>query len=107
MSTGPAPVRRPMALLVAAGVVAIEAAALLGFAGWNLLRRASEEPSNFGVFEGATAYFGLFGVLVLLVAGALVLQHGWAFGAAVFLQLLGLAVTYEMLRSGFWLGAGL
>jgi hypothetical protein len=105
MPPGPPPARLPAAIVVAAGVVAMQGAALLGFAAWNLLRRSGEEPSNLGVFQGATAYLALFGVLVWLVAGALVLQKRFAFGAAVFLQLLALAVTYEMVVGGFWLGA--
>jgi uncharacterized membrane protein len=92
-------------LLVAAIVVALEGAALLGFAGWLLLRRTSEEPSNVGVLQGTTAYLLLMGALVLVVALALWLQKRWAFGAAVFLQLLGLGVTYQMARGGFWFGA--
>jgi hypothetical protein len=99
--------RRPGALLLAAGVVALQGFAWLGFAGWNLLRRSSEEPSNPGVYQGATAYLALFGVLVLVVAGGLAARKRWAFGAAVFLQLLALAVAYEMATGGFWLGAGL
>jgi hypothetical protein len=105
MPTRPPPDQRPAALLVAAGVVAVEGAALLGFAGWLLLRRTSEEPSNRGVFEGATAYIALMGLLVLVVAVALWLQKRWAFGAGVFLQLLGLGVTYQMASGGFWPGA--
>jgi uncharacterized membrane protein len=92
-------------LLVAAIVVALEGAALLGFAGWLLLRRTSEEPSNVGVLQGTTAYLLLMGALVLVVALALWLQKRWTFGAAVFLQLLGLGVTYQMARGGFWFGA--
>jgi hypothetical protein len=60
------PDEQPAALLVAAGVVAVEGAALLGFVGWFLLRRSSEEPSNRGVFHGATAYIAL--MLVVAVA---------------------------------------
>ena len=58
---GSPPDQRPAALLVAAGVVAVDGAALRGFAGW-LLRRTSEEPSNRGVFQGATAYVALMGL---------------------------------------------
>jgi hypothetical protein len=99
--------RRPGALLVAAGVVALQGFSFLGFAAWNLLRRSSEEPSNPDVYQGATVYLALFGVLIVVVAGALVARKRWAFGAAVFLQLLALFVTYEMATGGFWLGAGL
>jgi hypothetical protein len=105
MPTQPAARRRPAALVVAAGMVAVEAAALFGFAGWLLLRRTSEEPSNRGVFQGATAFVLLMGLLVLAAAVALWLQKRWAFGACVFLQLLGLGVTYQMASGGFWPGA--
>lgn len=99
--------RRPGALLIAAGVVTLQGAALVGFAGWNLMRRSSEDPSNPAVYEGATAYLALFGVLIMVVAVALAARKRWAFGAAVFLQLLALGVVYEMATGGFWLGAGL
>jgi uncharacterized membrane protein len=87
------------------GVVAAEGVASLGFAGWLLLRGASEEPSNQGVLQGTTAYLVLMGALVLVVALALWLQKRWAFGAGVFVQLLGLGVTYQMASGGFWAGA--
>ena len=99
--------RRPGALLFAAGVVSLQGFAFLGFAAWNLLRGSSEDPSNRAVYQGATAYLALSGVLIMVVAGALVARQRWAFGAAVFIQLLALFVTYEMVTGGFWLGAGL
>jgi hypothetical protein len=105
MPSGPQRARRPAGLLVAACVVAVEGAALVGFAGWLLFRRTIENPSNQGVFRGATAYVALMGLLVLAVAVALWLQKGWSFGAGVFLQLLGLGVTYQMASGGFWPGA--
>lgn len=58
-------------------------AALLGFAGWLQLRRTSEEASNRSVFQGATAFVALMGLLVLVVAVALWRQKRWAFGAGV------------------------
>ena len=45
------------------------------------------------------------GALVLLVAVAAGRGVGWAMGAAVVVQLLALAVTYEMAKEGFWAGA--
>jgi uncharacterized membrane protein len=92
-------------VLLAAIVVAVEGAALIGFAAWLLFERTRETPSNQGVFEGATAYLIVMGALVFVVAGALWLQQRWAFGAGVFLQLLGLGVTYQMATGGFALGA--
>jgi hypothetical protein len=105
MRSEPAPGRRPAALLVAACIVAVEGAALLGFAAWLLLRRTSEQPSNANVFQGATAFVVVLGLLVLAVAAALWLQKRWAFGAGVFVQLLGLGLTYQMATGGFWSGA--
>jgi hypothetical protein len=99
------PGRRPATLLVAAGVVAAEGVASLSFAGWLLQRGTSEEPSNQGVLQGATAYLVLMGALIFVVALALWLQKRWAFGAGVFVQLLGLGVTYQMASGGFWGGA--
>jgi hypothetical protein len=92
-------------LLLAAGVVAVEGAALLAFAGWLLLRRDREVPSNERVFQGATVFVVLMGLLVLVVAVALWLHQRWTFGAGVFIQLLGLGVTYQMANGGFWPGA--
>jgi membrane protein DedA with SNARE-associated domain len=66
-------------------------AALLGSAGWFLLRRTSEEPSNRGVFHGATAYMALVGLLVLVVAVALRLQRRRRLLRRCFLQLSGSA----------------
>jgi hypothetical protein len=99
------PGRRPAALLIAVGAVVAEGVASLGFAAWLLLRGTREEPSNQGVLQGTTAYLLLMGALVLGVALALWLQKRWAFGAGVFLQLLGLGVTYQMASGGFWTGA--
>jgi hypothetical protein len=52
-------------LLLTAGVVAVDGAALLGFAGGLVLRRTSQEASNRGVFQGATTYMALMGLLAL------------------------------------------
>jgi hypothetical protein len=67
-----------------------------GSLGGFLLDRTSEEPSNRGVFHGATAYMALMGLLVLVVAVALWLQKRGA-SAPVFPSAVGLGVT---LRDG-------
>lgn len=92
-------------MLAAIGVLALQSAALLGFSAWLLLRRLEETPSNERVFEGSAVYLLLSGLLVALVALALRSLRGWAYGAAVVVQLLALGVSYEMARGGFWLGA--
>ncbi len=103
--TDPAPARRPAGLSASTAVVAAQGAALLGFGVWLLARRAGDVPSNEAVFEGSTAYAFVTGGLVLVVAAGLWWRRGWAYAAGVFLQLLALAVTYEMARAGFWIGA--
>ncbi|MGH8775992.1 MAG: hypothetical protein ACRDWI_12745 [Jiangellaceae bacterium] len=44
-------------------------------------------------------------LLLGVLAVALWRRRGWSYGAAVFAQLLGLAVTYEMARGELWVGA--
>jgi uncharacterized membrane protein len=85
-------------------VVAIQAVSLLAFSGWLLVRRLGETPSNERVFEGSAVYLLLCGVLVGLIALGLRGRRGWAYGAAVVVQLIGLGIAYEMLKAGFWVG---
>jgi hypothetical protein len=86
-------------------VVSLEAAALLGFSGWELYRSTVETPSNQAVAQGTTVYFAVVGVLVALVAVAVWRTRSWSHGAAVFLQLLALPVAWTMATAGFWPGA--
>jgi hypothetical protein len=101
--TGPPP--RPPALVLGALVVTLEALAVLGWAGWLGWELATRTPGSRAVAEGSTAYFAVFGVLVLLVAVALWRGHGWAAGAGTFLQLLCLPLAWYMVQERFWLGA--
>ena len=87
------------------GILSLQALALLGFSGWLIMRRLSDTPSNEQVFEGAAVYLSLSGVLIGLIALALRSRRGWAYGAAVVVQLIALGVTYEMARADFWVGA--
>ena len=96
--------RSPAPVRVATGVVAVQALALLTFSGWLLVRRLSETPSNEQVFEGSAVYLLLSGVLVGLIALGLRSRRGWAYGATVVVQLIGLGIAYEMVRAGFWVG---
>ncbi|MFW6203795.1 MAG: hypothetical protein ACOC96_02405 [Actinomycetota bacterium] len=98
-------VRAPWPVLVAVGVVALQAAALLGFSAWLGLQRLTDTPSNERVFEGSAVYLLASGLLVGLIAAGLRARRGWAYGAAVVVQLIVLGVTYEMVEAGFWLGA--
>lgn len=96
--------RSPAAVRVATWVVAVQAVALLGFSGWLLMQRLSETPSNEQVFEGSAVYLLLCGLLVGLIALGLRARRGWAYGASVVVQLIGLGIAYEMARAGFWAG---
>jgi hypothetical protein len=96
--------RSPWPVRAATWVVALEALALLAFSGWLLLRRVSETPSNERVFEGSAVYLLLCGLLVGIIALGLRSRRGWAYGAAVVVQLIGLGIAYEMVRAGFWAG---
>jgi uncharacterized membrane protein len=96
--------RSPRPVRAATAVVLVEALALLGFSGWLLIRRASETPSNEQVFEGSAVYLLLCGLLVGLIALGLRSRRGWAYGAAVVVQLIALGIAYEMVKAGFWVG---
>ena len=78
---------------------------LIVFGAWLMLVRSGDTPSNESVYQGSTAYMFVTGALVLLVAVAAWRGVGWAMSAAVLVQLLALAVTYEMAKEGFWVGA--
>jgi hypothetical protein len=90
----------PAALLVAAGVVVVDGAALRGFAGW-LLRRTSEEPSNRGVPRRDRVRRADGACSCWLSPVAQHRQKRWAFGVGDLPQLLELGVAYQM-ASGFW-----
>lgn len=96
---------RPLALTVVAALTTAVGLAPAVFAGWMLVRHGSTTPSNESVYEGTTIYLVVLGVMVLGVAAGLWRGRGWAFGGAVFVQLIALAVTYEMARAEFWPGA--
>ncbi|HSK27490.1 MAG TPA: hypothetical protein VK894_11340 [Jiangellales bacterium] len=91
--------------LVAGTVVSLDAAALLGFALWEVYRSTVETPSSEAVAQGTMAYFGLLGTVVAVLAVAVWRLRSWSHGAAVFLQLLALPVAWTMAGGGFWWGA--
>ena len=51
------------------------------------------------------AYFLTLGVLILLIAAGLWTGRRWLYGAAVFIELIALGLTWEMLTERFWIGA--
>ena len=96
--------RSPWPVQAATWAVALEALALLGFSGWLLVRRLNETPSNEQVLEGSAVYLLLCGLLVGIIALGLRSLRGWAYGAAVVVQLIALGIAYEMVKAGFWAG---
>ncbi|MGH8824042.1 MAG: hypothetical protein ACRDVN_06145 [Jiangellaceae bacterium] len=105
MPTDSSPRRRTRGPATAMAVIVAQGLALVAFGVWLMVMRSGDTPSNESVYQGSTAYMFVTGVLVLLVAVAVWRGVGWALGAAVFVQLLALAVAYEMATAGFWVGA--
>lgn len=105
VATESAPRPRTRASTVAVAVVVAQGLTLIVFGAWLMLVRSGDTPSNESVYQGSTAYMFVTGALVLLVAVAAWRGVGWAMSAAVLVELLALAVTYEMAKEGFWVGA--
>lgn len=101
--SGPA-ARVPPQLRVVVAVVVLEGLVMAGYGGWLLWRLGAGGATNRDVAQGTGVYFLAFGAVVCLLALALARRHGWALGAATFLQVLALPVAWTMLREGFWLG---
>jgi hypothetical protein len=95
---------RPPRLWWAVAAVTLEGAALLGFGGWLLVESQVAQASDDDVAAGSTAYFIVLGLLGLLVAWTLWRQRSWAFGAALFTQILALPIAFTMVAGGFWPG---
>lgn len=96
---------RPWGLRVAALLLAAQGLAPITFALWMVVRHTNEAPSNEDVYTGSAVALIVLGVMVLAVAAAMWSAHGWSFGGGVFIQLLCLAISYEMVRAEFWQGA--
>jgi hypothetical protein len=102
-AAGGAPGRGPARL--AAAVVAIEAGAVLGFAGWLGLELLIADTDDPQVAQGSGLYFLVCGGALVVLAVHLWRRSRWAYGAAVAVQLLVLLVCWSMVQAGFWLGA--
>lgn len=96
---------RPPALILVAAVVTAQGLALLAWGLYELVELQGDQASNRNVAVGTTAYFLTLAVLVLLIALGLWAQRRWLYGAAVFIELIALGLTWEMLTERFWLGA--
>jgi hypothetical protein len=96
---------RPPALILVAAVVTSQGVALLGWGLYELVQLLRDQASNRDVAVGTMAYFLTLAVLVLLIAAGLWAQRRWLYGAALFVELIALGLTWEMLTERFWLGA--
>jgi magnesium-transporting ATPase (P-type) len=96
---------RPPALILVAAVVTAQGAALLAWGLYELAALQGDQASNRDVAVGSMAYFLTLAVLVLLIALGLWSRRRWLYGAAVFIELIALGLTWEMLTEQFWLGA--
>ncbi|KWW99396.1 hypothetical protein C3Y87_13870 [Carbonactinospora thermoautotrophica] len=86
--------------LVAAVLVALEGLVLAGYAGYVLVIAISGRPHSLAGIEAVAGYLMLLGVLVLLVAWGLYRERRWSRGPGVLVQLLALAVTWNMFQAG-------
>lgn len=94
----------PRPARLAALAVALEAAAVLGFAAWLGVGLLVDEPGDVAVAQGSALYFLVFGAALAVLAVHLWRRSRWAYGAAVAVQLLALLVCWSMAQAGFWLG---
>jgi hypothetical protein len=90
---------------VVVAAVLLEGLALLGVGAWQVAGIVSEGFDDDGVALGSSVYFLLVGGLVLGLLVPVVRRRSWAYGAALFLQVLGLPLAATMAGEGFWVGA--
>jgi hypothetical protein len=90
---------------VAGAVVALEAVLLLGVAVWQEGGVLAGQAQVVAVAQGTAAYFLLLAVAVAGLSVAVWRAARWAFGAAVFVQVLALPLVATMVAEGFWPGA--
>jgi hypothetical protein len=99
------PAARPPALILVAAVVTAQGVALLAWGLYELVQLLRDQSSNRDVAVGTMAYFLTLAALVLLIAVGLWARRRWLYGAAMFVELIALGLTWEMLTERFWLGA--
>jgi hypothetical protein len=90
---------------IGAGVVTVEAAALIGYSLWLELGRRTQQASSAGVALGSELFLLSVGLLVAVLAWQLWRRRSWAIGGGVFCQLIALPMAWYMAEAGFWPGA--
>jgi hypothetical protein len=91
--------------VLAAAVTAAEGLGLVAFGAWLAVETRVARAASERMATGSAVYFLVLGPLVLFVAWALWRRHGWAMGAALFVQLLALPVAWTMAQGGLLAGA--
>ncbi|MGN6242822.1 MAG: hypothetical protein ACTHQ3_04020 [Motilibacteraceae bacterium] len=99
-----APPARPGWLVAAAAVVGLEGLALLAYALFLVVETVVSTPEHRDVATGSATFLALVAVALCAVGWALWRRHGWAAGAGVTAQLIGVAIAWYMLSAHFWLG---
>ena len=87
-----APVQRPVTLILAAVLIAIEALSALVFAGLEI---GQVQPSRPGIGVGVAALMGSFGLLLLVVARGVLRGRRWSRAPGVVTQLIMLPVAWS------------
>lgn len=87
-----------------AAVLAAEALLALGVTGWQLSGLSRGDAAQPEVAWGSSSYFLLLAALVSALAFATARGARWAYGPAVFLQVLALPLAVTMAVEGLWLG---
>ena len=96
----PATPRAPIrGLLVAAGLLAVQALAAIGFA---LVEATQIQGSRWVVGVGTSALMVLYGAFLLLVARGLIRSRRWSRGPAVATQLLHLPIAWSFAQGATW-----
>ncbi|MCW2814573.1 MAG: hypothetical protein JWN84_2028 [Nocardioides sp.] len=88
--------RTPTTLLVAAVLVALQGAGLLGLCVVGLL---DLEPSRLEVGLSVSVFFGIYGAALLACAYALSRSLGWARGPVMLTQLIQLGIAWNVRES--------
>lgn len=96
-----------MALRTAAGVLALQGAAVLAFGGWLGYESVVATATDNGIARSSTAYFVLLGGAVVAVAVALHRRNGWAAGAGTVIELICVPVAWSMVRGGTYVPGAL
>jgi len=92
MTAAPAPGRRPLTIVVAAALLALEGLAGLAYA---VLELGQIRMSRAAVGVGVATLMACFGLVLLLVARGVLLGSRWSRGPAVVVQLILLPLAWS------------